>query len=88
MGLEMKCLNLMMSTTRDSNTAVQRTAGSILFRMKLMMSTTRNSVTAVRRIAIPLEWQAFGFVYPVYARIIALETGVELLNVNKFFLWN
>ena len=52
-----------------------------------MTSTIRNSNTAVQRTAIPLEWQVFRFVYPVYARVTALETGVELIlltmNVNK-----
>jgi hypothetical protein len=55
--------------------------------LSLMMSTTRNSAIAVQRTAIPLEWQAFKFAYPVYARDTALETIVELIK-NKFLLWN
>ena len=59
--------------------------GFIMKCLSLMMtSTTRNPATAVQRTAIPLEWQAFGFVYPVYARITALEMTVEFINVNKF----
>jgi hypothetical protein len=55
--------------------------------LSLMTSTTRNFATAVQRTVILLEWQAFKFVYPVYARDTALETIVELIK-NKFFLWN
>ena len=50
----------------------------------MVMSTTRNPATAVQRSAFLLTY-ALSFVYPIYARYTALETGVELVNINKFF---